>query len=913
MAGDTAVASPGPAPGEPGASAEQGFLAAAAEQVSTLLAGERQPEGLDASGLIRRYYDHVPVEDLAEHTAAELAAAVVAHLDVAARRHRGQARVRVLTPADGTAAWSAARSVVQVVTDDMPFLVDSVTAAVSQAGYALHRVLHPRLWVRRSDDGMLQGGSEAGADGGILESWIHLEIDRVPDLDEAADLESRLMRVLADVRAAVDDWQAMRSRAEEIAAELDAAAPTGIEDAEAHESAELLRWLADDRFTFLGYREYALTTLDGGEPCLESRTETGLGVLRGERRSTRSFASLPPAVRHRAVERRLLVLTQANSRSTVHRPAYLDYVGIKTFDAEGNVTGERRFLGLYTSSAVNESVRRVPVVRRTVDAVMARAGATLDSHDGRSLLAILETYPRAELFQTNPDQLYDVVTGVLELQERRRTRLFVRRDPYERFVSCLVYFPRDRFTTDVRLRLMELLREAYGGVTVDYSARLTESVLARLHIVVRVDQGAPLPEADVAALEQRLEGAVRTWGDDFAEGSARSLGETEASALLRRWADAFPAGYQERTSPATALTHVRQAEALAEGTDGTALAVNWGDSPAVSGTATLTVITRGQPLSLAQLLPVLARLGVEVVEELPSTLTPRDGPPVNVYVFGLRHTAATTYPDTAERVGDAFTAVWQGRAESDGLGALVLHAGLTWQQVVVLRAYVRYLRQIGSTFGQEYVESVMLAHPRLARALVTLFKSRFDPAGPPEGAAERGGAGRGVRAGARRRGQPRRRPDPAVAARAGAGDGADHDVPARRLRADEAVPRREARPAASPRPARAASRARDLGLQPADRGCAPALRRGRPRRAEVVGPARGLPHRGPRAGEGAAGQERRHRPSRRQGGVLPEAAARPERRPRGVACGGQGVLPAVHQRAARPHRQPRRRRHRPAA
>ena len=837
MAGDTAVASPGAAPGEPrepGASAEQGFLAAAAEQVAAMLADEQQDDGLDPGGLIRRYYDHVPVEDLAEHSSAQLAATVVAHLDVAARRHRGQARVRVLTPADGTDGWSAARSVVQVVTDDMPFLVDSVTAAVSQGGYGLHRVLHPRLWVRRSDDGMLQGGTEAGEADGILESWIHLEIDRVPDLDEAAELESRLMRVLADVRAAVDDWQAMRSRAMEIAAELDAAAPSGIDEAQAHEGAELLRWLADDRFTFLGYREYALTTLEGGEPCLESRTETGLGVLRGERRSTRSFASLPPAVRHRAVERRLLVLTQANSRSTVHRPAYLDYVGIKTFDADGNVTGERRFLGLYTSSAVNESVRRVPVVRRTVDAVMARAGATLDSHDGRSLLAILETYPRAELFQTSPDQLYDVVTGVLELQERRRTRLFVRRDPYERFVSCLVYFPRDRFTTDVRLRLMELLREAYGGVTVDYSARLTESVLARLHIVVRVDQGAPLPEVDVAALERRLEGAVRTWGDDFAEGTARSLGESEAAALLRRWADAFPAGYQERTSPATALTHVRQAEALAEGTDGTALAVNWGDSPAVSGTATLTVITRGEPLSLAQLLPVLARLGVEVVEELPSTLTPtRRGAGQRLRLRAAPHRRDDVPRHRRARrrrlhrgvagargVRRARRARAARRADlAAGRGAARVRAVPAADRVDV-RPGVRRVRHAGPSRPG--------ARPRHA------LQVALRPGGPAGGHPERGRADRGVRAGPRRRGQPRRRPDPAVAARAGAGDGADHDVPARRVRADEALPRREARPAAGPRPARAATRARDLGLQPARRGCAPALRCGRPRRAAVV-------------------------------------------------------------------------------
>ena len=338
----------------------------------------------------------------------------------------------------------------------------------------------------------------AAAPDAVVESWIHVEIDRDTDAAQLDAVAEGLRRVLSDVREAVEDWAKMRDAALRVAEDI-AAAPPPLPDAEVSEAWELMRWLADDKFTFLGYREYDLVagTPDASDgrtlDTLVARPGTGLGILRSDQRISGSFGSLPPEVRSKAREPRMLVLTKANSRSTVHRPVYLDYVGVKTFDADGQVTGEKRFLGLFTSSAYSESVLRIPVLRRKAGEVLEMSGFAADSHSGKDLLQILETYPRDELFQISVPELLEIVTAVMHLQERRQTRLFLRKDDYGRFMSCLVYLPRDRYTTDVRLEMERILREAYHGETVDYTARVSESVLARLHFVVRVPQGRGRP------------------------------------------------------------------------------------------------------------------------------------------------------------------------------------------------------------------------------------------------------------------------------------------------------------------------------------------------------------------------------------------------------------------------------------
>lgn len=367
--------------------------------------------------------------------------------------------------------------------------------------------MHPLLGVDRDVAGHLRAFRPKLASGHDLdESWIHIEIDRTSDRARLDDLERDLLRVLQDVRVAVEDEPKMRSRAGEIALGI-RDEPPPLAEKELDEGVELLDWLADGHFTFLGYRDYTLS--DDGT-ALRPVPGTGLGVLRNDKRESDSFAALPPEVRDKATEKHLLILAKANSRATVHRPAYLDYIGVKKFDAAGEVVGERRFLGLFTHVAYSESIANVPVLKRKLDEVLDRADFTPDSYDGQDLIEILETYPRDELFQVSVDDLLPISLGVLRLRERRRLKLFLRKDLYGRFMSCMVYLPRDRYTTKIRLRIQEILRSAFDGVSVDYSANVTESVLARLHVVVRGERGRPIPDVDAEELEARLAAATRS-------------------------------------------------------------------------------------------------------------------------------------------------------------------------------------------------------------------------------------------------------------------------------------------------------------------------------------------------------------------------------------------------------------------
>lgn len=428
------------------------------------------------------------------------------------------------------------------------------------------------------------------------------------------------------------------------------------------------------------------------------------------------------------------MLTKANSRATVHRPSYLDYVGVKKFDTKGNVIGERRFLGLFSSAAYTESVRRVPVVRRKVAEVLEGAGFSPNSHDGRDLLQILETYPRDELFQTPVDQLRSIVTSVLYLQERRRLRLYLRQDEYGRYYSALVYLPRDRYTTAVRLRLIDILKEELGGSSVDFTAWNTESILSRIHFVIRVPSGTVLPhltDADTERIEARLVEAARSWSDGFGEALNAEVGEERAAELLRRYANAFPEGYKADHSPRSAVADLVNLEELARSPKDFALSL-YEPVGAGPGERRFKIYRSGEQVSLSAVLPVLQRLGCEVVDERPYELRCSDRTSAWIYDFGLRMPMSSgngdyLADDARERFQDAFAAVWQGEAENDGFNSLVLGAGLSWRQAMVLRAYAKYLRQAGSTFSQDYMEDTLHTNVHTTRLLISLFEARMSP------------------------------------------------------------------------------------------------------------------------------------------------------------------------------------------
>src|SRR5829696_8097754 len=664
-----------------------------------------------AEAFARQLYRWVAVEDVAERDPLDLYGLALGHFNFARERPPGTPKVRVYNPHFEEHGWQSTHTAVEIVTDDMPFLIDSVSMELNRRGFGVHLIIHPVLTVRRDGSGELleilpQLSGEALEDGVIAESVIHAEVARQTDSAKLHELELHLERVIDEVRSAVEDWPAMRTEALDAAAELRGGPrPAGGEDVE--EAAAFLEWLEAHNFTFLGYREYDEHGSDA----------SGLGILREPMEGEATGPSRAPG---------LLTLTKANSRSTVHRPSYLDYVGVKRFDEDGRVIGERRFLGLYTHTAYRASPAEIPMLRRKVAAVLERAGFPPGSHNEKALLEILDTYPRDELFQISGDELFEAAMGILHLGERQRLRLFARRDPFGRFFSLLVFVPRDRFNTENRRRIEAILRNATSAASIDYTTRVSESVLVRLHFVAYVEPGL-MPEFDDREVEMMLVAATRSWADDLQEALVDELGEERGGEFFRRYADAFPAAYRADWVARSALADIMHIEELTE-REGLGISLY---RPLEAGPRMLRakLFRAGRALTLSDVLPLFENMGVEVADERPYPIVPREGDGVWIYDFGLTYPGAGDLDAEGVRDSfqDAFVRAWRGEVENDGYNRLVLGAALTWREITVLRAIGKYLRQARITFSDRYVEQALVAHPEIARLMIALFQARFDP------------------------------------------------------------------------------------------------------------------------------------------------------------------------------------------
>jgi glutamate dehydrogenase len=675
---------------------------------------------------VRLYYDAVASADLLERGVLDLYGAALAHWNLAHQRTPGTAKVRVYTPQLEEHGWQSAHTVVEIVNDDMPFLVDSVSMELNRLDSAVHLIIHPVLKVRRDEAGALVEVLPYDApEEGIHESFIHVEIDRETEAAQLEKLTAGLARVLGEVRAAVEDWPKMLEQVREIGVQLEREPPP-IDPEELTEATALLEWLADGHFTFLGYREYDLVT-EAGEDSLRRVDGTGLGILRetSQESVSPSFAKLQPEVRRLARAKNPLTLTKANSRATIHRPSYLDYVGVKRFDASGEVVGERRFLGLYTSSAYSMSPREIPLLRRKVARVRERTGFPPGSHDDKAFVEVIDTYPRDELFQISEEDLLDIAVGIVRLGERQRVRLFLRRDTFGRFLSCLVFVPRDRFNTDVRQRIQDILQDTLGGISSDYTTRISESVLARLHFIIHTKRGAT-SEYDVAEIEDRLVEATRSWTDDLHDALIEQCGEERGTRHFSRYEEAFPAAYRDDFTARAAVLDIERIERL-DPEDDLDMTL-YRPLEARPGFFCFKLLRSGQPILLSHVLPLLENMGVKVFDERPYEIAPTGGHQAWIYDFGL------TYEDgefELDRLGeafkDAFAKAWAGEVEDDDFNRLVLRAGLTWREIALLRAVSRYLRQTGSTFSQAYMQESLASNPEIVRLLAQLFHVRFDP------------------------------------------------------------------------------------------------------------------------------------------------------------------------------------------
>jgi NAD-specific glutamate dehydrogenase len=644
-------------------------------------------------GLLQAYLAPVPEPDLHEIDPAELAALAQEHLRAGRVRRPGEQLVEVFTPTSWDARGS---SVALIVGDDRPFLVDSAILELTSQEWSLRQLYHPQPQVRRDESGTL---IEIGA--GAVESWIALEI--YPPLGRSAAelgaaLSAGLAKALATVGIAVDDWQPMLARCREAIDEL----RSDHDHPDAPEATELLQWLADEHFVFLGYAEFRPR---GG--ALVPEPGTGLGLLRGEDGLERVDHAEPG-------ETDVLALFRDQRRSPVHRPAYLTRLVVRRYALDGELLAERRFLGLLGAAAYTESVASIPVLAAKSRRLLAGSGFEPNSYGWNAIRQVIADYPRDELFEAGVDELAQTIAAVAAIRSRRRTRLFLRRSRDGGFATALVFLPRDRFNTATRLKIQEILLAELGGVELEYTTLVSESVLIRLFFVVRLDVRAVVA-VDAGRIEERIAQVTQSWDDEF--------GRLAATLPSEQRGVEFGEVYEADHPPAVALAHLLLANQLRTTDD---LRVTMSDPADDDDPADLrlTVLSLSE-LPLTGVMPHLTALGAEVVDERPYEWDLR-GTPVRVYAFGLRLTGEWD-DDTRTRFADAFVASWTGRCEADQLNRLVVLAGLGWRQVAWLRAVSRYLQQAGLAFSQPYLAAALAANPELAAALVGVFRTKFDP------------------------------------------------------------------------------------------------------------------------------------------------------------------------------------------
>ena len=670
-----------------------------------------------------------------------------------AERENGANKVRVFNPSTEQHGWTSAQTIVQITIDDMHFLVDSVLGELNDMDLAIAGILHPVIFVKRSKKGVIEdilsvdqseaihANKEPRPEGYTAESAIHIEIDRQEDDEILMWIRQRLEQVLGDVRVVTQDWLTMRTRLGEAIEQLDAQPPREASAASVNEVTAFLAWVRANHFAFLGARDYVFDgDFENGE--LKAVSGSGLGLLRDlsthvVRRGSGPLA-MSPMLRSFLESAEPIIVTKANTRSRVHRRVYMDYIGVKTYDKDGKVTGERRFVGLFTAAAYNSSTRRIPMLAEKVGRVVDRANIAPDGHDKAALSNILETYPRDELFQVSEDELLDSALGILRLQKRPRTKAFVRYDPFDRYVSALVYVPRDHYSTELRERVADILVQAFDGRPSAFYPSFGDGALARVHFIIGRNTG-PRPEVDLDDLEARITAATRDWTDDLRHELAARHGDKEGRLVAKRYLEAFPAGYREQFSVYVAADDIREIEELPPA-PGVALHPYRKDVDAAN-TLRIKVYHWEEPIPLSDVLPIFENMGLRILDEAPYELRfPGSAGPtksgeecagrrVYVHDFSTEHLSGQQIDITqfGDEFETAFRAIWAGEAENDGFNRLVIEQGLPWRDVLVLRVIAKFWRQTGGALSQSLMERTFSQYGEIARDLVALFDARLRP------------------------------------------------------------------------------------------------------------------------------------------------------------------------------------------
>ena len=637
--------------------------------------------------------------------------------------------IKVFNPQVSKNGWKSSHTIIEIIVKDMPFLVDSVRIALSRLNLTPHLMLNsPIKIIRDSNKSVTQLSSSVDHSfkSTSVETVFFIEIDRQNDAKVLTNIAKELHSVVSDISVTVNDWKPMKARLSAVIDEVKKSKlPCSKEEQE--DSISFLDWILADNFTLLGYRAYDIKAVEG-DMALEADVESSLGLMNQyDGSKTRLISALSGAAREIALGKNLLILTKTNSKSRVHRPAHLDYIGIKRFDDKGNVLGEERFVGLFGSAYYTNSALDLPLIKSKVAGVCKNSGFAEGTHAYKALINILETYPRDEILQSSPDELLKNVLGIFQMQERDYSGLFMRRDAFNRFYSCMVYVPRERYNTALRINTQKLLQEALGSdEEVEFTTYFSESAQARTHYIVRVN--STKADINVKEIEKNLNHAARSWDDNLADALNSHKGEAKGKALSRKYIN-FPQAYKDEVLPGTAIVDIEKFEALTPENQLEMLFYQPQEEDANSRFVKLKLFHSGDPIHLSDVLPMLENFGLRVIGESPYAVKADNGEVYWILDFSMLLTGKGKFnlEIVQSLFQDAFARVWSRQLEDDGFNRLILGAELGGREVSIIRAYAKYERQIGGTFSQNYIEDTFARYPSIAKLLIKLFKLRFTP------------------------------------------------------------------------------------------------------------------------------------------------------------------------------------------
>ncbi len=676
-------------------------------------------------------YTHMSKDDLKARSESDLYGAVLSLWNALNKTPKGETHLRVFNPSQSKHGWQSTHSIIEVIQPDMPFLVDSLGMALNRMGITAHMMLHTPLALERQGDEVTKVSFVKQSPESTEHVAVFLiEIDRQSSSVDIKAIEHEFQSVLADVAASVNDWGVMSAKLSETIAELPTR-PFPGEPKELEEAITFLTYLNNHHFTLLGYRQYDLKRIEG-DVELVPNLASSLGLMNKQSQPQPEqgvlLSSFSASARREALDSSPLILTKSSAKSRVHRPAYVDYIGIKRFDEKGNVVGEDRFIGLYASNLYNRSPREIPLLNEKVQRVLERSSLTPCSHDYKALLNILETLPRDELIQASVDNLAETAHGVLEMQDRDKLKLFVRKDGFGRFLSCLVYVSKDRYNTKLRQDTQRILAQHFNSKEdVEFTTYFSESTLARTHYIVKVDNNNM--DVDVAAIENNLIEAARSWEDKLSTALNNALGEQTGTHLMKRYANAFEQSYKEDVLPSSAVVDMQQLEALDDEHKLGMLFYQPQEAALNDNKVRLKLFHKDEPIHLSDVLPMLENFGLRVINERPYEVTTTDGSTFWILDFLMTVKVVNTdnIADSQDRFQTALSQVWQKKLEDDGFNRIILASGLTGREVSVLRAYAKYMRQIDATFSQAYIEETFGRYPQIADLLVKMFIRKFNP------------------------------------------------------------------------------------------------------------------------------------------------------------------------------------------